>query len=408
MGYQKEKLFNIYFFVIALVNLASSVMMQMFNATIALHMDALGSAASVSGTIISIGAVSATVYRFFGGKICEKRGRRKLMVIGMADFALMSLFMGLTNALPLLYILRVLQMFGYSMASTCASVAVIDVIPQKRVGEGLGYYSLAASAAQAFGPSVALFFYHTEGGFFSVMSGMCFMGAVAVMITLCFLNYEIKGRKASDQWNTSEQENEGKGIWQYIEKRALPAAWVYFFVTLTGSLVTMYLTLFASRSGIDNAGMFFTISVVFMVAARIVSGKLSDRRGVLWAVVPGMLLLISGYMMLIFSDEIHLLFYIAGGFYGFGTGMASPALNAQAVKGVPKTRVSVASSTFFLPMDISFMAGSVLWGVMIDYFEFRLLFVMAAGLSCIAVLLSFLLFSARPKQQRVETAEQVL
>lgn len=111
------------------------------------------------------------------------------MVIGMADFALMSLFMGLTNALPLLYILRVLQMFGYSMASTCASVAVIDVIPQKRVGEGLGYYSLAASAAQAFGPSVALFFYHTEGGFFSVMSGMCFMGAVAVMITLCYLSW---------------------------------------------------------------------------------------------------------------------------------------------------------------------------------------------------------------------------
>ena len=408
MGQQKEKLFNIYFFVIALVNLASSVMMQMFNATIALHMDSLGSAASVSGTIISIGAVAATVYRFFGGKLCEKQGRKRLIVIGMADFALMSLLMGMVQSLPLLYILRVFQMFGYSMASTSASVTVIDVIPQKRVGEGLGYYSLAASIAQAFGPSVALFFYHTDGGFFAVMSGMCLMGTFAAMITLGLLNYESKEKQFTLGKNTDCNSREEKGLWKYIEKHALPAAWIYFFVTFSGSLVTMYLTLFASRSEIENAGMFFAISVIFMIVARIVSGKLSDRKGVLWAVIPGLGLFIWGFILLLFSIEVHILFYIAGAFYGFGTGMVSPALNAQAVKGVPKSRVSVASSTFFLPMDLSFMAGSVLWGVMIDHFEFRILFLTAAGISCAAVFLSLILLSSQNQNQRIETAEQIL
>ena len=118
MGVQKERLFNIYFFVIAFVNLGSSTMMQMFNSTIALHIDALDYTASVSGTIISIGAVSATVYRFFGGKLCEKNGRRRLILIGLADFAVMSFLIGQVRSLTIIYLLRIFQMFGYSMAST--------------------------------------------------------------------------------------------------------------------------------------------------------------------------------------------------------------------------------------------------------------------------------------------------
>lgn len=403
---QKEKIFKLYFFIVAFVNLGSATMMQMFNSTIALHIDALDYTASVSGTIISIGAVSATIYRFFGGKLCEKRGRRQLIMIGLADFAVMSFLIGQVTSLALIYVLRVLQMFGYSMASTSVSVAVVDVIPPKRVGEGLGYYSLAASIPQAFGPSVALFLYHTKGGFVTVMAGTAMVGLISLLLTFLFLDYEKKWSGGSDTGaskapvpggqNTKgalEPPRRETGIWRYIEKHALPAAWIYFFVSISGSLVTMYLTLYASKTGIANAGLFFTISVIFMIAARIASGRLSDRRGVLSAVVPGTAVLILGYILLIFSGRVHLLFYVAGACYGFGTGMSAPALNAQAVKGVRKERVSIASSTFFLPMDLSFMAGSVLWGVMIDHFSFVVVFMTAAVLSLAAMFLSVILFS---------------
>lgn len=403
---KREKLFNIYFFIIAFVNLGASTMMQMFNSTIALHIDGLEYTASVSGTIISIGAVSATIYRFFGGRLCQKSGRKRLIAAGLAVFGGMSFVLGLVESLPLIYIFRVVQMFGYSMVSTSVSVAVIDVIPQKRVGEGLGYYSLAASLPQAFGPSTALFLYHMDGGFFTVMTGLAVIGGVALVITLLFLNYESSDLHTNANKNAAAKESAEKGIWRYIEKRALPAAWVYFFISISGSLVTMYLTLYASKTGIANGGLFFSISVVFMIGARIVSGKLSDCKGVLFAVVPGTAALAGGYMLLIFSSYEPILFYIAGAFYGFGTGLASPALNAQAVKDVPKDRVSIASSTFFLPMDIAFMAGSVLWGVMIDFFSFSTVFGAAAGLCCAAMVLSFALFSTRKRKVIKEVVTQ--
>ena len=62
--------------------------------------------------------------------------------------------------------------------------------------------------------------------------------------------------------------------------------------------------------------------------------------------------------------------------------------------------MSIASSTFFLPMDISFMAGSVLWGVMIDSFSFTVVFITAAALSGIAMILALILFS--PKRAIIE------
>lgn len=399
METQNRKLFNIYFFVIAFANLGSSMMVQMFNSTITLHIDSLNYSASISGTIISIGAVAATVYRFFGGKMCEKNGRRNLIIIGTVIFAVMSFALGQVRSLPLMYLVRVMQMFGYSMANTSLSVAIVDVIPKKRIGEGLGYYTLAASIAQAIGPSIALVLFYNYNGFASVMFGSAIIGLISAAITFFLMDYEKKDKADSKIDTTEKTEDTYKGIWKYIEKKALTPAWIYFFVCIAGNLVMMYLTLYASRMNIENSGVFFTISVIFMILARLISGRISDTKGVLWAVIPGSLCMVLGFVLLLLSSSILTLFFVAGAFYGLGMGMSAPALNAQAVKSVSKDRVSIASSTFFLPMDISFMAGSLLWGVVIDNFSFTVSFISAAVLSGIAMIVSIIVFGPG-KQKR--------
>ena len=111
----EEKIFNCYFFVIAFTNLCVSTIIQMFNSTITLHIDQLDYSASISGTIISIGAIAATVYRFFGGKLCEKRGRRLLIIWGTVCLGVSSFIMGNAASLLLIYFVRIFQMVGFSM-----------------------------------------------------------------------------------------------------------------------------------------------------------------------------------------------------------------------------------------------------------------------------------------------------
>ena len=78
------------------------------------------------------------------------------------------------------------------MVSTAVSVAVIDVIPSGKVGRGIGYFSLATSVSQAFGPSVALMMYEGKGGFGTVMTGVAVISLISLMIVVIFLDYEKK------------------------------------------------------------------------------------------------------------------------------------------------------------------------------------------------------------------------
>lgn len=391
-----EKLFTIPFFVIAFVNLCLSVVTQMFNSTFTLHMRAMSYPAALAGTVISSGAIAATIYRFFGGMLCEKFGRKKLILTGSLIFGVMSLMLGRVSTVPLFFVFRMLQMFGYSMGSTAVSVAIADVLPRKRLGEGLGYFGLATSISTAADPSAALALYDTSGGFAAVMLGALIACLFSFAVTASLLNYEKKwsGEEKADL-KAEKKTGQYRGIQKYVEVKALPAAGINFFIIFDSCLITMFLMLFAKESGIAGAGLFFTISVVFMLAARIVSGKISDRYGVLRAFLPGVVFLVIAFSFLMMVGSSHYLYYVAGVFYGLGNGMATPALNAEAVRNSPRDRVSVASSTFFLPLDLAFVIGSVVWGILIDRLGFRQVFMIAIGIVATSAAAALLVFCRR-------------
>lgn len=406
MGVEQENLlekskrwyFDRYFILVAIFNLIVSIVVQMFSATISLYIDNLGYLTTVTGTLTSVGAIAAFGFRIFGGKLCDTAGRRKLIVIGMLILGIASLLIGITKIMPLLFVFRILQMIGYAMTTTGISVAVVDIVPADKLSEGIGYYGLAGSIAQALGPSIALALFHSSGAFRLVMSvAGCLCLAVMVLAAMLF-HYEKDARLLNKKLTIEAQSTKAeisqyeKGIWRFIEKSALPASTINFFLILSSSLIYLYLTLYASRQGIGNAGIFFTISVAATIIARLIAGKVSDRFGTAVAVLPGCILFILGFILLIFSKDLNILYYIAGALYGFAGGMTGPALNAAAVKKASSDRKGVASSTFLLPLDIAIMLSSILWGALIDTVSFGVTFFIAAVISVIAMLLTIWIY----------------
>lgn len=381
-----------------ILNFCLSTMMFMFNATITLRIDELNYNPSASGALIAVGAVAATIYSFFGGRIADQLGRKRLIAAGLLLFGLMTGAMGFAKSLIPLFPLRIVQMAGYSIATTTMSIAVVDIVPNQRIGEGVGYSSLAQSAAQAVGPGFALALYSFQNGFQLVTGTVTLIGAVGAVLSITILNYEkANGRKGEntspkDQRNrNNRQDSSAKGIWKFIEPKALPASFVNLLLMLGGSVITIYLTLFTSKTGIKNPGMFFTLNVIFLVSARVFFGKLSDKRGTLAAVIPGILAQVISYAFLIASQKTEVLFFVAAVFNGFGVGIATPAVNAGAVRGVPDRRKSVASATFFLFINIAFVAGPIIWGKLIEGVGFTAVFEIAITMFILALVLSVFL-----------------
>lgn len=391
---------------ILLVNVLVGIMQQSYNSTISLHLDALGYETTIVGAIVSVGIIGSFSCRFFGGKITDRFGRRNTTIAGIIVFMLANLTSGFVTNLPLLFAARIIMMFGYAMASTALAVMVTDITPRARMTEGIGYFGLGNSLSSAIAPGVALALFASAGAFRSVMLFTAVVALGALILSAFFCGYEKKQafvQRMQNECKATERAPGAKGIWTFLEKKAIPFTLIGLGSTVSVSIITIYLTHYAKQIGIGNAGLFFTASAVCMISARLMTGRLADKRGALICVVPGMLMTILALALLPFLANARWLMYVCGGLYGFGQGMAMPAINSAAVLAAMPERRSAASSTFLLQYDFGYAYGSLMWGALISILSYKTCFVIAAGIGTVTLLMAVSCFV---KKEQVNMKEE--
>lgn len=106
--------------------------------------------------------VAAAISRILAGPLIDGRGRRIVMVAGFAVLAVGILVCGLMPTTATLVIGRFLQGIGFASATTAASAAASDTLPNSRMSEGISYYGLGQALATSVGPAFALFLIDTD------------------------------------------------------------------------------------------------------------------------------------------------------------------------------------------------------------------------------------------------------
>ena len=377
----RKRLWTRDFLLICMVGLFTSIVMQLLNTTLSIFVVSLGGNNGFSGLLATGFAVCAGVMRLVSGRLSDVHGRRSMMVLGSAVFALAVLACALFPVLPLLLLFRAVQGIGFAAVSTSSAAAAADVTPPSRMGEGLGYFGLAQSLAMAVGPGLGLLF--VAGGQYGRLYAMA-----AGLLVLCFAftlfcTYERRRSKARHEPSDALPPEPAfddpryRGIWKVIERESLPAAAIQLVFCIGVSSLTAFAGLFAVSRGFEHAGLFFSFEAVAMFASRLFSGRLFDRRGPLSVIVPSLLLGMGAFALLALGSG-EAAFLACGALMGMSLGMLGPALNALAVRKAPLHRRGAASATFFIATDIGIGLGSVLWGIVLDAAGFATMFLGAA------------------------------
>ncbi|KRW91065.1 MFS transporter [Alicyclobacillus tengchongensis] len=127
-----------------------------------------------------------TVFILIFGRIADLFGRRKLYIIGLSLFTIVSLLIGLSPNIWTLLILRAIQAAGGAIVITNTTPLITDAFPEGSLAKGLGINVLVASVAQLLGPVVGGFFAATLGWqwvfWFNVPIGI--LGVIWATITL--------------------------------------------------------------------------------------------------------------------------------------------------------------------------------------------------------------------------------
>jgi len=382
------RLLNRYFFVITAVSTLSGLTMQLFNATMSLYVDELGGSASFTGVLVLLFAIMATIVRIFTGRLVDVRGRRIMVIAGLIIYLAASLAFAFFPYLSALPYLRLLQGAGYSISFTAMSVAITDVIPKNRMGEGMGYFGLGNAITTATGPLIALALIAGDS-YNNVFYVAAATLAVSTLLMMAF-NHEKAMNLQFKPAKSTQPATQGSQFRKFFEKSAIPYAVVSILSSVAMSATLSFLMLYATGRDIKEAGLYFTFSAVFMVVARLLTSKISDRRGTLAALIPGFLLMILSFACLLLSEQMLILYYAAGVLAGLGNGMASPALNAAVIRVAPDHRRGAASATFMLSYDIGFGLGAILWGAVIDMAGFSALFIGCMIAIALAIVLSII------------------
>src|SRR5690625_3918878 len=107
------------------------------------------------------------------------------------------------------------------------------------------------------------------------------------------------------------------------------------------------------------------VLAIAMVIARMTFGPLSDKKGRIWALLPGLFLIIVS-MILIGMINHTLLALLIPFMFGLGIGGAMPGLIAWTLDRTKATESGLAGSTFYFIYEIDMFFGPFILGIMLE------------------------------------------
>ena len=414
---QTDKLWTSDFLKIGVLSLVFSLAFQMFGTVFPLYLKSLGATATLIGVASAGFTVAAFLSRPIAGHFADRKGRKVVLLVGMSINLLASVFVSVVPSLFLIILFRIAQGPGMATASTVNGTIVSDILPSRRMAEGLGYYGVFFTIAGAIGPAIALSV--TKNNNFTPVFIINIV-LIAVTLLLCFtINYEKKRAKQaaaeaessaqavglasaedalpaqpSASEITEEPAVEYKGIWKFVEKTALVPALILSLLSIASAASVTFLVPFASDRGFDSIAIFFTVQAIASLFIRLVGGRISTRFGPLAALVPGLALVGISFLLIAPMKSLPMLL-IAAVFYGAGYALCYPVLNALAIVGAPPSRRGIANSTYSCSFDVGMGIGAFIWGFTIDHVDYTPTFVAAGILAFLCIILSTVLLKKK-------------
>jgi MFS family permease len=374
----RDRIFSRSFSLAILANLFSFTSMYLLLATLPLYVVAIGGTVADAGIVLACFTLTAVVVRPWIGRLSDRRAKKAIMLVGAVITAASSLLYEPAHAVPLLMAVRVLHGVGWAAFGTAASALAADLAPVSRRGEAMGYFGVGMNVAMAVGPALGVFLVGRSGYGALFLTAMV-LSAAAALTTVGIADPGRNPGAAAVQ----------RGWRSFILPSALFPSAVLFTNALTYASVVALLPLFAEEARLGNPGLFFTVFSMVVLVLRGPLGRVSDKRGRVAIVAPGLLFTFVALLVLSQAESTVVLLVVAV-LYAIGVGAAQPTLMAMTVdRALPQER-GAAMGTFTTAMDLGIGIGSIVWGMTAEAFGFPAMYVAASlmGLVGAALLLA--------------------
>ncbi|MFD1506932.1 MFS transporter [Georgenia yuyongxinii] len=373
-----DKLWSRGFVLACVINLTIATNFFLLMVTMALYaVDRFSASDSMAGLASSMFVIGAIVVRVVAGTLTEAVGRRRMLLLMMAVFVVVSLAYLPSSSMPLLLIVRFVHGMAHGLATTAVVTIAQSLVPPLRRGEGTGYFTLGSSLAAAVGSFLGVTLIERIG-YEALFWASFTLSVVGVVVTLALR--VPSARPASAR----RVRTRGFRVSNLLEPTALPVATFMLLVGVAYSGVITFVNSYAIELDLaTGAGAFFLVYSVVLFGARLVAGRVQDLRGDNVVMYPSLVLFVAGLLAIAVArtDAVLLLSAALLG-AGFGTLMSSG--QAIAVARVMPHRMGLAVSTYFLMLEVGMGLGPLALGAIVTRADYRVMFLVTAAIAIAA------------------------
>ncbi|AST71199.1 MFS transporter [Kosakonia cowanii] len=341
--------------------------------------DVMGYSAFWAGLVISLQYFATLLSRPHAGRYADLLGPKKVVIFGLCGAFLSGLCYLLAGmqsgvlSLVLLCLGRVILGIGQSFAGTGATLWGVGVVGNVHIGRVISWNGIATYGAMALGAPLGVLCYH-YGGLHGL--ALTIMAVALLAVLLALPRAAVKASK-------------GKPL---PFRAVLGRVWLYGMALALGSagfgVIATFITLYYDARGWDGAAFALTLFSVAFVGARLLFPNGINRFGglnvalICFAVETCGLLLVG---LAVDPWMVKLGVFLTGA----GFSLVFPALGVVAVKAVPQHNQGSALATYTVFMDLSLGVTGPLAGLLMAWAGVSSIYLAAAGLVAIALLLAW-------------------
>ncbi|MDR2089014.1 MAG: MFS transporter [Clostridiales Family XIII bacterium] len=352
-GGARERLWTKDFILLTIVNMSFMFGFNMMHPTLPLFITDMGGTKAQVGAVAAAFSVAAIVTRFFAPLILQKFGKKRMLRVGVSLTLAVTFACGFAKALPLILLFRILQGVGFGFVSTLTTTLAADMLPDERRGEGIGYFGMGVTAVTAISPALGLFLVESASFlimFFTASAGQLI--SVAVLFAFAPPAHVTERNPAAPKLSVRNS---------FFEPRLFLQCAMLLCMGAARSAEQNFLSLLAADRRIPGLSWYYIFQTAVCFAAKFLTGRVYDKKGYIWSIVPGGVCWLLAFLIMSFSHNLGVLL-IAGFFSGFGMGALLPSMQTWCISRVGAERRSVASALNFNFYDIGIGGGALILG----------------------------------------------
>lgn len=307
-------------------------------------------------------ALSAIAARLYSAKALEKGLRNAMIYIGLTVALLATLGYYFAAGIAVLLLLRMVFGIGFGMSSTAFPTMASDIVPVKRMGEGMGYFGLSTSLAMSMGPIIGVTLLQ-GAGFMTLM--LCTAGVIVVIYPLSYSLTRKKARRVNDEVIPTPPVGTAaisgtKVKTPFNRKLILPSVLNCLLSITYGGLVG-FIVLYGKEANLANPALFFLFNALAVLLVRPFAGRIYDSKGPKALLIPGVIFIAAGLITLSYASSMSILF-VAAFLYGIGYGSIQSSMQTWMIQIVSPSQRGMANGMFLNTLDLGIALGALLLG----------------------------------------------